>query len=377
VELFTLDRQFTKQVIYDKFNSVIWTQRYYGDSEVELVVPTTKANTQALKTGTFLGLQGSNELMILETQELKKEGITKNSGISLLKWLNNRFVRASAKHEDRYWYVNAGPGAVLANIVYYMCVAGPYLDGTTPTGIPTPQILKVPGLFTSSWNTDGPVTNYAVPYGPVFDALYEIATTYEIGQQIVLTNSEGNPNRLMYRNYKGLDRSSGQSANARVRFAPDMDSLTDIEELQSIANYMTQVYAFAPSLDEALRPLATTPGMDNRVSIASYGDGFDMRTKLVFAEDITTDQVSGNAATLLSILNSRALDALSNSPFVKVVDGEIVPTAQFRYGRDYNLGDIIEIQGNSGVVRKARVIEYIRSQDETGERAYPTVAMKD
>jgi hypothetical protein len=91
------------------------------------------------------------------------------------------------------------------------------------------------------------------------------------------------------------------------------------------------------------------------------------------AEDVTTDVVGGSAENLLNLLNSRARDGLAANEFVKAVDGEIVPTSQFKYGVDYNLGDIIEVQGNMGVIQSSRITEYIRSHDLTGEKAYPTV----
>jgi hypothetical protein len=62
---------------------------------------------------------------------------------------------------------------------------------------------------------------------------------------------------------------------------------------------------------------------------------------------------------------------------VKSVDGEIVPDSQFQYGVDYNLGDVIEVEGNTGVIQTARITEYIRSQDQAGEKSYPTVSMTD
>ena len=85
--------------------------------------------------------------------------------------------------------------------------------------------------------------------------------------------------------------------------------------------------------------------------------------------------MDGSPANLVSILNSRANDDLSNNHFIKAVDGEIVPDNQFKYGIHYNLGDIIEVEGNSGVVQTARITEYIRAQDNAGEKAYPTVSM--
>ena len=105
--------------------------------------------------------------------------------------------------------------------------------------------------------------------------------------------------------------------------------------------------------------------------------GFDLRAMLVFAEDITTDMVGGSASVLQSTLNQRSSQALQDHQFAKIVDGEIVPTSQFAYGRDYNLGDVIEVQGYSGITQHARVTEYIHTQDSTGEKHYPTVTMID
>ena len=103
--------------------------------------------------------------------------------------------------------------------------------------------------------------------------------------------------------------------------------------------------------------------------------GFDLRAILVFADDITTDLVGTSATNLKNVLTSRAKDALTANKYVKAVDGEIVPDNQFKYGIHYTLGDLIEVQGNSGVVQTARITEYIRAQDASGEKAYPTVTM--
>lgn len=374
MELVTYDRNYVKQETIDKFISCIWTERYYGNSEFELVVPTSVANAQALKPGTLVNLKDTYEFHILETANFQKDGSLKATGMSVLPWLNNRFIRTSDKHEDRYWYLNMRPGELMAHIVQQMCIDGDWLNGVKPMGVPNPQSLKIPGLFLYAYDTSGDVINYGVPYGPVFDALNEIATTYGIGQSIQVNNNpENNPYRLRYRNYKGLDRSSSQSTNSLVRFSEQFDSLTDVEEVQSIAGYKTVVYSYAPGHPEGVIP--TSPGMASRVFTQATGEGLDLRAQMVFAEDITTDQVEGDVNKLMGILNSRASDALSNAEYVRIVDGEIVPTSQFKYGRDYGLGDIIEIQGNTGAISKARVTEYIRAQDESGEKAYPTVAL--
>jgi hypothetical protein len=370
VEPFTLNRQFIEQEVIDNFLSCIWTERYYGDSEVELVVPGTVEMFKKLVPGTFLGLEGSDEIMIVDSATMEKDKL-KIAGSSLLLFLNNRFIRVSAAHEDRYWYLSGQPGWILWAIVYYMCVAGsPYLNGTYNIGIDNPQRLAIPGLGLKDYDKIGTSVNVGIPYGPVYDAMREIATTYQVGMQITLESVSDTGFTLGFRSYRGLDHTSGQTVNPVVRFSPQMDTLANIKEVQSIASFKTLAYAFAPGNPGGL---ATTPGKD-AVSGDQY-TGFDLRAQMIFAEDVTTDMVGGSAVNLLSILNTRAHDANSNHPFVKAVDGEIVPQNQFQYGVHYNLGDVIEVQGNSGVVSSSRVTEYIRAQDEAGERSYPTVAM--
>lgn len=378
MEPFTLDRNFLKQEVIDGFNSVIWTERYYGDSEVELVVPTNKENISRLAEGTFLGLDHSNEIMIIETAN-NEEGNLKVVGMSLLPWLNNRFVRATAKHEDKYWAPPATvPGKLLWDIVYNMCCAGsPYLNGTIPTGIPSPNELVIPGLGLDAYDSKGDPITWPVPYGPVYDALRDIATTYEIGMQITLNSapfSSGMSYSLGFRSYRGLDRTSGQTVNKQVRFSPQMESLANIKELRSLAQFKTRTYAFAPEGMETLT-VGLAPGMSSRAG--SQYTGFDLRALMMYAQDITTDTIGGSAAKLLQLLNTQAAQALAAAAYIKTVDGEIVPTSEFVYGRDYSLGDVIEVQGNSDIIQSSRVVEYIRSQDEAGERAYPTVAMLD
>jgi hypothetical protein len=323
--------------------------------------------------GTFVGLVGSNEVMMLETLNIE-DGKLKVSGPGLVPFLNNRFIRASAAHQDRYWNLAGMPaGQTMAHIVNAMCIYGPPTN-QFPLGVFNTTIFAIPGLNLGAFDMSGPVISVAVPYGPIYDALKTIGTTYQVGMQIYLESADDNGFVLRFRTYRGLDRTAGQNVNSPVQFSPTMDSLTDIKELQSIAGYKTIVYSYAPSNPGEL---ATTPGYDARVALDTQYKGFDLRAEMVFAEDITTDTIGGDPDVLLAILNSRARDALADANFAKVVDGEIVPTAQFKYGRDYSLGDVIELQGNTGTVQNARVTEFIRVHDTNGERHYPTVTITE
>ena len=375
MEPYTLTRNFLRRDVIDGFESIIWTERYYGDSKVELVVPGTMEMIQKLPVGTFLAIDKSDEVMVLESFTIEN-GKLKLSGISILPWLDNRFVRTSPNHEDQHWYLENGTaGWTLWAIVYYMCCAGSeYLDGRIPTGIPNPQRFVVPGLGLRDHDNSGPVVKVGIPYGPVYKALEEIATTYEIGMQITLESATETSYFLGFRSYKGMNRTSTQSENPVIRFSPRMDSFTDIKELQSIAALKTDVFAFATNLkpDEGQPALTTVPGVSG---LPGERAGFDLRALQVFPSDISTDMVGGDPAKVVEMLNSRALDELTTNKYVKSVDGEIVPDNQFKYGVHYHLGDVIEVEGNTGVVQSARITEYIRAQDSAGEKEYPTVSM--
>jgi hypothetical protein len=377
MEPYTLTRNFLRKDVIDTYDSIIWTERYYGDSEVEIVVPPTTEMIQKLPVGTFLSIDTSDEVMILETMTIEK-GKLKIKGQSLLPWMDNRFVRTSALHEDQYWYIeNMPPGQVLWTILYNMCCQGsPYLNGTIPINIPNPERLVIPGLGLSAYDASDNIVKVGIPFGPVYKAMKDIAETYEVGMQILLESADDTSYFLGFRSYKGLNRTSSQTENPIVRFSPQMDSFTDIKELQSIEKLKTIVYSFASGLkpNEGEPVLTTVPGIS---SLTGEYTGFDLRALMIFPSDITTDAVGGSQQKVVEMLNSRSLDELTQNKFVKTVDGEIVPESQFKYGVHYHLGDIIEVEGNSGMVQNCRITEYIQSRDSSGEKAYPTVFVMD
>jgi hypothetical protein len=371
MNLYTLDENFLRRDAIDEFHSVIWTERYTKAGDVTLVVPYTKDNRAKLVEGTFLALQGTKEVMEVQSA-LMEDNKLKLTGPSITQFLNNRVIRYSSNHADRYYNINLQPGLAMGFIVNDMVVTGPYVSSSA-YGVDGPREI-IPNLQVMDMDSSGVAVQLAVPYGPLYDALAQIADTYQIGFSMYLENATRTAYYLGFRTYSGKDRTSGQKVNPIVRFSPNVDSLTDIKELRSIAGYKNVAYAFAPA-----NPVAgvTQSGVAYADSESATSMGFKRRVLLVFADDLTTDKVGGSAATLLAVLNQRAKDALANNNYTRVVDGEVVPQSQFEYGKDYGLGDIVELQSYSGFLQKARITEYIRTQDSTGERAYPTISVID
>jgi len=375
MELYTLNQNFQRIDVIDEYESAIWTERYTDAGDVTLVVPPTQKMIQKLAEGTFLALAGSDEVMILETQLIEKGKLTVK-GTDLLKFLDNRVIRRSPDHSIKSWIViNNHPLFIMESIVSLSCIET--FSGTPDVGLDEvkeaiPNLTIAPNDLVIA-NT-GP--DISVEYGPVFSALKQLSTTYSIGMRLFLAWVTDTDYSIQFSAYEGRNLTSNQGIYPVVQFSPGMDTLMDLSSLRSMANYKNVAYAYA-SADPGGLAASVPYGVAYAYPAAASEVGFKRRTLMIFCDDITTDSAPGlTAAQLTSILNERAKDALANNNYTRVVDGEIIPQSGYEYGVDYMLGDIIELKSfDEATLQKARITEFIRVDDPTGERAYPTVSV--
>ncbi len=379
--------------VIDEYESLIWTERYYGDGDVQVVLPVTLELIEKLPVGIFLGIDESDELMIVETVTIENDRLNVQ-GISLLSWLNNRFLRTSKSHKVREWVLEKlTPGEILWSMVYAATdPESPYMDSSL-TDIPNRFLAKlpIPELGLHSYDTSGDRIDIAVPFGPLYDGLKSVATAFEMGIQIRLETNL-NPfaeKALGFRAYKGINRTYTQPddepQNGIVRFSQDLNSLGNVKELASAAAYKTLAVGFAPNIDADLGD--PEHGSNNAVVAFPKGKddssrykAFDCRALQVFAEDVTGYPEPLSNVQIREIMDATAAttkDQLAKAAMINVVDGEVVPTHRFQYGRDYSLGDLVELQATNGYISTARVMEFIRVKDTVGERGYPTVQIQD
>jgi len=378
MDIFTVNRDYKTAELVQEFESVIWTERYYGDSEVELTVPMRRETLEKLPLGILIGSSKSDELMVLEEGSIE-EGSMKYTGIAVLPWLNNRFVRYSMLHRDKSTPsgVMSNVGAPLWNLIWYGASdSSPSLtldDGTFGIpfgyghrmmipGLGLRSIDAVPNLPESEWFT------FTIEFEPLYDAVRKLAEAYQVGVKI-----DWQPDLtpiLGFRAYKGVDRTSQQADNPVVRFSPGLDSLTDIKEFHSKRNFKNLAFTYNTNA-----PLNyTTPGIAFTEE-ASESSGFDLRVAQVFIDDIEDRPFDYNV--IVEFLNGDARKHLGQNRYVRVVDGQVIPGPQLVYGRDYGLGDLVEEQGNTGAVSVGRVTEFIRAQDANGYREFPTISEID
>lgn len=360
MELYTLDETFLREKVVDTYISSIWAERYSRAGDFQLILPATSKLVTQLKEGTFITEKDSDELMIIETQSIENDQVTVK-GRTTEAFLDERFIYLAPPAQD--WTINDRPGNILSKIVHDVAITGSAAVGGEDDAIPY--------LIVGSIDQTDPAITKKLAFGPAYGPMEEVAVAAKLGMKIFLSRADPFGYEMTFTAYKGIDRTSDQLENDLVRFSSAQDSLTNIKQVNSIAGYKTVVYVYPPSWSSSTAPVVVyAPGSD------ASARGFDRRVLVVQSSDISEDQITGST-TLLSLMTQAGKDALANNNYTKLVDGEVVPQPQFVYGKNYKLGDIIELVGQDGVIQKAQITEYIRSKDATGERAYPTVTVVD
>jgi len=386
MDLYTMNENFLAEEVVDEFISAIWTERYSTCGEVQLVVPASATLIDRLTEGTYLGLRGSKEVMELKTQSIEN-GLMTVSGKTLLEFLDNRPFWA-ANPDDSSADVRivdktvvGKVGQVLADAVEDMVIN----TSSLPFGYTAANLQwedeEIEGLVIGDVDTSGDDERITIPIGPLYSSIYPIAEKYGIGMSLYLDSADIEAGFVLkFKTYTGEDRTSDQDVNPLIRLQPDLDSLSDVKELRSIQFYKNVVYVYYQGIITVHYedPDNIPEDRDRRVLVTSAeGEpvGHKVSYKYGWNSQATYTGYVVDAGDVTAFREQNARDALANNNYIKAIDGQTSPINEFKYGVDYGLGDVIELEGLSGNIAKARVTEYIRSQDKTGEREYPTISV--
>lgn len=404
MDFYTMNENFLARDVIDEFISALWVERYSGYGETSLVVPATTDMIEQLAEGTFLALRGSQEVMEIETQVIEDSKLTV-AGKSLTNFLDQRFFwaynPASSAVDERVvdYTVTGKPGQVISDIVDDMVInTASFPSGWTAANLQWAD-EEIPGLSLGAVDVSGANEQITVNIGPLYAAISDVARKFGVGISLYLESANIETGFVLkFKTYRGADRTSDQVINPLIRLQPDLESLSDVKELHSIAPYKNTVYVYYKGITTVHYedPLDIPIGFDRRVLITTpadeplgrkptYKGPTGVALSLGTAQGQTPTPGVGYGFTRPIVVAAgapdaafraqHAKDALANNNYIRSVDGQTSPVNEFKFGEDYGLGDLIELEGISGVIAKARVTEYVRSQDQTGEREYPTISV--
>lgn len=361
MELYILDSLLRRTEVVDKFESLIWTERFADIGEFELNISSTRQSRAQFIQGTQLAINNSYRVMRVETTEDKTDADGKKilnvKGQSLEYMLKSRVAKKTMSNltVEPEWWVGGLPANVARQVFDDICRLGKL---SLADIIPFIQ----PGTFLPASNIPEPATPIIAKLPPdsVYAVIKNLCDVYDLGFRLV---RNFDTSQLYFDIYSGSDRTTKQSILPPVIFAPNFDNLQNTSELNTVKDSYNVAYVFSEVGFLEVYPDGVNP---------DDVTGFDRHVLMVEASDVTSETVN-----VLGALEQAGKEALLQNRTLSAFDGELNQNSEYKYGTDYNLGDLCELRNEDGVIVDRRVSEQIFVCDVEGEKSYPTLMAND
>lgn len=346
MELYVLDALNRRQYVIDQFTSLIWTERWQTYGDFQLNIPSTFGARALLKQDTWLALDRSNYVMRVESVE--DDNNSDGSRILIIKGRTIEALMDDRAAPRATWTL--APAAIARDMFHQSCVTGTWDVGDI-----------IPGVVEGSFMPASTILEPADPITIVIDKIAtlsdgiitQICSKYDLGFRLLRQDSTG---ELYFEIYAGSDRTSDQTTLTPVVFSTNLDNLQNTKELTDISKAKNVAYV----------------QKSDGTSTIVYGDGVDPTVESFERRVLIVDASSLTSPTTAQ-LTQAGLEALAAARTNYLFDGEVSQQSQYSYGTDYNLGDLVEQQNSDGVATNMRVTEQIFTQDNTGQKSYPTL----
>lgn len=361
MDLYILDSLLRRTEVVDKYESLIWTERFADLGEFELNLVSTRQSRAQFLQGTMLAINNSYRVMVVDTTEDRIDADGKRmlnvKGWSLEGILKDRTAKDTMSNltVEPQWVITATPANVARTMFNDICRTG-NLD--LADLIPFLQ----PGTILPASNIPEPATPITWRQDPdeLFNAIKAVCDPYDLGFRLV---RNFDTSQLYFDIYSGSDRTTKQALLPPVIFAPGFDNLQNTSEFKTTRGSKNVAYVFSEAGFREVYPDGVNP--DDVV-------GFDRHVLMVNASDVTAETVNIAGALLQA-----GQEALLQNRSLSAFDGELDQNSQYKYGTDYNLGDLVELRNEDGEITDRRVSEQIFVRDVEGERSYPTLTAND
>lgn len=360
MDIYLLDSLNRRTAVVDKYESMIWTERFSAWGDFEWRVPSTYNNRSQLKAGVRFVINKSNYVMTIETTEntVDDEGrkILILRGRSLEKILGDRmaFGVLDDLATTPKWTITDQPADIARKLFHDICVTGVLNAGDIIAGVTE---ARMPLISADTIPEPSDTVTYEIDPITLYKAIKDICDYYAMGFRLV---RHPTTNALYWDIYMGSNRTTQQTTLPAVVFSPGLDNLSNTTELKSDAIYKNVAYVLSPVGYEVVY------GLDVDPTVA----GFERNVLVVVAQDITNPGAAGSAKMI-----QRGKEELAKARRVAAFDGELNRNSQYVYGTHYNLGDLVEFQSEDGATSNMQVTEQIFVSDKEGDRSYPTLVV--
>lgn len=218
--------------------------------------------------------------------------------------------------------------------------------------------------FIFEYSDDPVITKLTIEAQYTGDNLYnvicDICKERKIGFKVTINDQ----NQFVFKLYSGLDHSYEQTDRPYVTFSPKFENILN-------SNYMESKSA----LKNVTLIGGEGEGAERKYATVGEGKGLERRELFTDARDISSDTGEDEALTeeeYTAQLQQRGKEKLADNVEVVSFEGEAETTSMYKFGTDFFMGDIVQVANEYGHEGKARILEIVFSEDESGYSAYPT-----
>lgn len=327
--------------VVENFSSFVWTDRYYSAGDFELYVPPTIRVLTQYIPDYYIVRPDSEHVMIIDSVLLEEDddGYSyKISGESLESILKRRILWTDTTLSGNF---QDAIETLLNGSIISPSIADRKIDN-----------------FVFVKSEDEAITSLTIEEAEyskdetIYDIIEKNCQEFEIGFKVMLTSD----NKFAFTLYKGVDRSYDQTAVPYVIFSPAFDNLTSSSFLKSYTDYKNVALVTGTSTDGE--------GESTDLStVVGEASGLDRRETHIDAGD-----VQGNT----SVLTKKGNEELAALKKTEAFEGEANVFNMFVYGKDFFIGDMVQLEDAFGNTGKSIVSEMVFSSDGEGEKFYPT-----
>jgi len=342
------------------WDSLMWVERYRDPCEFTLKAKVDSRLQDTLPIGSLISHVNSTEVMIVENHEINQ---TQNetpeitiTGRSFETFLENRIVGANQDRNSPYITVPEYTIPAAASWLQTFVLLSDHISATNVlTG--ADALKNVTVLADVDYETTA--EDRVIKKTDLYSAMIELLEIDNLGIRTI--RPVGEQEALV------LQIHDGKKKAASVAFSYDYG---DIES----ASYLWT--------NKSLKNAAYICGKWVDAFIDSAESGYDRRMMYVDASDIDNQFNEAPTGTDLTAVRAKMVTrgyqelaaqrrvAMNN---VKPYESKI-NWITFKYRQDYQVGDIVSVDGSYNVTSQMRVIEYVEIHDENGESGYPTLA---
>jgi hypothetical protein len=366
MELLTLDSSYQPAELVERYDSLIWTERYSTAGDFQLVSTDVERMLKLLPRETCVTLRESTVPMLVEMHKIEKS-IT---GAPVLTVTGRSFEtvlerRAAVKVPSPWtgqpreeWSETENKQSDAAYQAIRQMI-GDVAQTTPNVALPavTPMIhsndaFPMIEIFQPADFRSGITAASAIEIKP--------GNLYTVVMELLATSHHGlkSVRPVPASNKVGIEIYNGADLSKTVVFDAKFDQFENATYLLSETASTNWAYVFSKTASVQISKVTIPSGDPGPL-------GLDRRVLLV---DISSEEGVDTAEAR----KTRGLIELYKYNATALFDGQISEQIAYGYNRNYYLGDIIRLDGEYGLSEIVRVAEFIRSDDNTGSRAYPT-----